>query len=382
MKYFVFVLHFYQPPTQDLSITQVILESCYLPLLRMLDKHSNYKMTFNVSGSLIEQLEKLHATEFFELVKKLVAEDKVELVDSVMYHSLLPLLSAEMLARGIRQNSRAIERTITSKTPVGFFPPELAVDQESLSSFQNKVIFVSEDAVSKKPIVHFKTNTLLVANQKIVNLFRAYPKKLSIEKVLLYIKKEFSNDSLFILPNDSELFGHHYSERLKLLTDLLESSEITFLSIKDAVTQFGSFAPTLNKVKLSSWQNTHHLDLWTKNSLQKKYLKFAQLAQRLTLNENNKVVYKFLDKGWSSCYLYWLSNWPWWYPDIAESGAYNLMKSIRSSESLPMKEKFKAEKQYFSLLRDIWQYHWSGKVEHKYQEYEQNRDKLYEYSGL
>jgi len=375
MKYFVVALHFYQPPTQDLAITQQILESCYLPLLRMLNEKKNFKITFNLSGSLLEQLEKLHATEFFELTKKLIDDGKVQLVSSIMYHSLLPLINSDTFERGVRKNSRIIERLISTKTPVGFFPPELAVDEKSLDSFQNTVLFVSEDAVTKHspssiPIFSYKTNTLLIGNKKIINLFRAYPKKLDIQKVFSFINKEFPKESLFILPNDSELFGHHYSERLKLLADLLDSSEVAFLSIKEAVAQFGKDMPVIRKINLSSWQNTNELDLWTKNTLQKKYLKLAKLATELTKKEESKEVFHYLDKGWSSCYFYWLSNWPWWYPDIVESGAKNLIKSVRSCAHLSYEEKTRAEKLYFSLLSEIWQYHWSGEVEKNYELYE------------
>lgn len=383
MKYFVVVLHFYQPPNQDLSITQSVLESCYLPLLRLLNTKKNFKITLNLSGSLLEQIEKIGSTEFFALVKKLIVDEKVELLNSVMYHSLLPLISSEMQARGSHQNARILERLLGVKSLVGFFPPELAVDHTSLSRFQNQVIFVSEKALSKRKIVHFGSNTLLVGNQKLIHLFRAYPNELDVQKVFHFIQHEYPKESLFILPNDAELFGHHYSERLMLLSDLLNSREITFLSIKEAITQFGINAPAVEKIQLSSWQNSSKLHLWTKYRLQKRYLKLATLAAESTAGTSNKQVKKFLDRGWSSCYFYWLSNWPWWYPDIVESGAENLIKSVRSDESLSYEIKSKAEKVYYRLLNDIWQYHWSGKVEENYKKYELSREKsLTSFSGI
>src|SRR3989338_7396801 len=102
MKYWSMVLHFYQPPTQELKITKSVLESCYLPLLRMLSEKSGFGLTLNISGSLILQLKRLGADEFFDLIKKLISSGKVEIVNSVMYHPLMPITPKDILIRQIK----------------------------------------------------------------------------------------------------------------------------------------------------------------------------------------------------------------------------------------------------------------------------------------
>src|SRR5258708_37058336 len=102
MKYWSIVLHFYQPPTQELNITKMILDSCYLPLLRMLSEKSGFGLTCNISGTLLVQLQQLGAEEFFDLVKKLIDEKKVEMTTSVMYHPLIPLTPQDVLIRQIQ----------------------------------------------------------------------------------------------------------------------------------------------------------------------------------------------------------------------------------------------------------------------------------------
>ena len=109
MKYWVLLLHFYQPPTQELKITKSVLETCYLPLLKMLAAKSDFGITLNISGSLMVQLKKSVENEFFDLIKKLIADGKIELVNSVMYHPLMPITPKDVLERQILKNSQTLK---------------------------------------------------------------------------------------------------------------------------------------------------------------------------------------------------------------------------------------------------------------------------------
>ncbi len=394
MKYFVVVLHFYQPPTQDLAITKKILDSCYLPLLRMLNQQKNFGITVNLSGSLVEQLTALHADEFFRLVKKLVTDGKVELANSLMYHSLLPLTPDKVRQRSILQNRHVVELATGCQVGTGFFPPELAVDQTSLETLsaanqklpQFSYTIVSENALPTStkplgPIVIFQQLPLLVGHQLLIQLFRAFPGQLTTAHVLKFLATKFPTEKLFILPSDAELFGHHYADRWQLLQELLANPELKFLKASDALTQFGESKnateiPRVTTIQSSSWQDSGDLALWTSMPLQQKYLALARQATELTAYSTDPHVWKRLDQGWSSCYLYWLSNWPWWHPDMVESGATSLIKSVRSVTTLTNSQKRAAEKQYFSLLTEIWEYHWSEQVTQQYGKFDLERAKM------
>ena len=63
----------------------------------MLSAKSCFALTLNLSGSLLSQLQKLEAAEFFDLVRKLLTDQKIELVNSAVYHPLIPLTPADVV---------------------------------------------------------------------------------------------------------------------------------------------------------------------------------------------------------------------------------------------------------------------------------------------
>lgn len=370
MRYWSLTLHFYQPPTQELEITKRILESCYLPLLRMLSKKSGFGITFNISGSLMLQIKQLKAYDFFDLVKKLIDEGKVEIVNSVIYHPLIPLIPKDVVIRQIEKNNQIIKELLGVKVTEGFFPPELAITNDNLNSIKSKYIFIDESAVQivdkmHIPIVKYGKRYLLLNNRRICDLMRSYPTQLSLKTVVNVVRENSNEESLTMTVNDAELFGHHYAERLDVLTDLLEVKEITYLKASDAISKFGNQAPVVSDIKVSSWQDCPDFTLWNKNDLQKKYIQLLQVIYELMPNNSDYRTKDLFDQGTSSCYLYWLSNWPWWHPSLVESGATQLITCMRNL-SISGKKKMRVEEIYFDFLKEIWGYHWSGKVKAKY----------------
>lgn len=321
MKYWTMLLHFYQPPTQEDNITWNILTFCYLPLLRMLDHKSGFGLTLNITGCLSDQLKKIKADEFFELIERLEIGGKIELVDSMKYHPIMPLFSEDVLKRQISTGANT------------FFPPELAIDQKTLDLIPNKYVFVDETALNAKtPIAKHKDKYLLVNNRQICNLFRSYQGNLEAKMIT-----DLVTSDLTVVANDVELFGHHYTERLQVLSDLLDNPNLKFIRSSEAIEKFGQDSPEVMGIKSSSWQECSEFDLWNKNELQIEYLELLKTCD--------------VDSAFSSCYLYWLSNWPWWHPGLVRSGV-ELMPKTNATEK---------------FLEHMWVYHNSGQVEKNYE---------------
>jgi alpha-amylase/alpha-mannosidase (GH57 family) len=374
MKYWSMLLHFYQPPTQELKITRSVLENCYLPLLKMLSVKSGFGLTLNISGSLMIQLKKSGANDFFDLIKKLIADGKIEMVNSVMYHPLMPITPQDVLERQIAKNSQALRDLFGIESTAGFFPPELAVNKETLGIVKSDYIFIDENAPEPKSgkqasIAMLDGKYLLINNRQVGEMFRSYPQKLSSKTVIELVHKISGEEDLIVTANDAELFGHHYSERLQVLADLLDSKEIKFIRASDAINKFGDKAKTVSGISDSTWQDCNSFDLWNKNILQEEYLELLKTVYGLTKGNLEGVAEDLLDQAYSSCYLYWLSNWPWWHPDLVGTGARSLIKCVRMS-NIDNQKKSKAEEAYHLFLNKMWQYHWSGKVEVKYKEWQ------------
>jgi alpha-amylase/alpha-mannosidase (GH57 family) len=365
------VLHFYQPPTQEIGITRSILNSCYLPVLRLLSKKTEYGLTLNLSGSLLLQLQQLEANEFFDLVKKLLADGKVELLNSTLYHPIIPLTPSDVVERQNIRNQQLLQNTFGVKNLKGFFPPELAIDPSGLDLINSQSVFIDQSSLNvKTPLAKLGDKYLLVNNHSVCELLRSYPRELLIPTVIDLVSQNCADGGLLVAVSDVELFGHHYVERIKLLADLLDSKDIKFITASQAVSQFGGKATAITGIIPSTWQNCQKFSLWDKNDLQQNYLKLLNTGHNLTLNSQVYQVDDYLDRSYSSCYLYWLSNWPWWHPQIVQSGADSLITSVRMS-SIPNPKKIDMEIAYHDFLSKMWQYHWSGKVEVKYKEYDQ-----------
>lgn len=376
MRYWSMVLHFYQPPNQEITTTKLILDSCYLPVLRLLNQKPKIGFTLNLSGSLLLQLQQLKATEFFNLIKKLLDYKKIEIINSVIYHPIIPITPIDVTNRQITKNQSILQDIFNLKNIDGFFPPELAVDTDIVNLIKSRYFIIDQTATKKQgPIIKFKDKYLLVNNNSICDLLRSYPQELSIDIVLNLIQKKCNDNDLLVTANDVELFGHHYEERIQVLNDLLDSRDIKFITASEAISQFGSKVSSINNIKSSTWQNCQDFSLWNKNNLQKEYLNLLKKGHNLLLGNLDDQINDCLDRSYSSCHLYWLSNWPWWHPSIVQSGANNLITSIRKS-SLSNTQKIEMEIDYHNFLSKIWQYHWSGLVEKKYQKYNQTDDKF------
>jgi alpha-amylase/alpha-mannosidase (GH57 family) len=332
MKYWSATLHFYQPPGQERDIVWNVYTFCYLPLLRMLDSRSGYGITLNISECLTDQLRIIDSSEFFELIDKLVANGRVELLSSAKYHPVLPLFSPQVLERQTKGNIQTC----------GFFPPELAVDAKTLDLLDYQFLLVDETALDiKTSVAKYKNKRLLVNSRQICDLFRSYPKNLEA-RMVSDLLKDGPNTSI----NDAELFGHHYTERLQVLADLIDTPDVKMLTASQYLDKFVDTAPVVTKINESTWQNCRAYALWNKNKLQKEYLEL--LKQNPTA-----------DKAHSSCYLYWLSNWPWWHPGLVQKGVENMIPSV-------VTQKF---------LENMWQYHLSGQVETNYQKFNSSGQK-------
>ncbi len=126
MIYWAPLLHFYQPPTQSAGVLNRICDECYRPLLNVFHHANRAAASFNVNGSLTEQLEQNSATDILDGFRGLAEDGKIEFTGSAMYHPILPLIPGEERRRQIALNQRINRKLIGDVfKPIGFFPPEL-----------------------------------------------------------------------------------------------------------------------------------------------------------------------------------------------------------------------------------------------------------------
>lgn len=126
MIYWAPLLHFYQPPTQLPWVLDRICNESYRPLIEVFRRAGVARATFNVSGSLTEQLADNSASDVVDGIRELAEAGKVELTGTAMYHPILPLIPNEESRRQIVLNQRTNRKAFGEAfRPMGFFPPEL-----------------------------------------------------------------------------------------------------------------------------------------------------------------------------------------------------------------------------------------------------------------
>lgn len=399
MRKWAIVLHFYQPPVQDLRVTKQVVESSYIPVLELLEAHPNISVTLNISACLLKQLNKLKRQTFFEKIKLLYSRGQIELLNGPAMHPVIPLISKRTLERQFRKTDWVYKDLLGLDLGKGIFPPELAIDAKNVDELKKygeyflvdetglKNKYTGEGLISTPTVVNVMGMKVFVNNRIICDVLRSYTKVLSGQKLADWIKQRTTENQVIVSVNDVEAFGHHYEERLMALKELFEGNDFEFVKLEQLSGMKGEdveYAET-------SWQNLpedkHRQGafwLWRNsvNHLQTSYWELAEMVEKIYNEENGHTegyvrdaASEHLDMGLSSCYAYWLSNWPWWHPDLVEKGVEQLIKCVRTL-NCSKEIKLLAEEKYHKLLLEVWGFHWSGQVEENYRQYEKEWVKL------
>ncbi|MEX0931903.1 MAG: glycoside hydrolase family 57 protein [Candidatus Paceibacterota bacterium] len=109
------------------KIMHKVADKCYLPtnklLLELLNEHPEFKISYSISGTALEQFEEYHP-EVLESFKKLVATGRVEILQETYYHSLSFLYSLDEFREQVRMHRDKV-REVFGVTPTVFRNTEL-----------------------------------------------------------------------------------------------------------------------------------------------------------------------------------------------------------------------------------------------------------------
>ncbi|RMD67128.1 alpha-amylase [Candidatus Pacearchaeota archaeon] len=113
-------------------VLEKVARKCYIPanklLLKLLRKHEKFKVSFSLSGVVIEQFERFFP-EVLDSFKELVKTGKVELLGETYYHSLAFLKSRREFVRQVKKHERKLWQVFKIKPQV-FRNTELIYNNE------------------------------------------------------------------------------------------------------------------------------------------------------------------------------------------------------------------------------------------------------------
>ncbi|HTH57727.1 MAG TPA: glycoside hydrolase family 57 protein [Cyclobacteriaceae bacterium] len=273
-----------------------VARRCYWPanllLLKLIQRYPQVRITFSISGSALEQLEKF-CPAVLESFRMLASTKSVEFLGETYYHSLCSLVDPLEFADQVTKHSDAIERLFGVK-PTVFRNTEL-IYSDHLGELVQQLGFkgVYLDGIQK--ILRQRSPNRLYAHPyagDLKLLLRNYrlsddiafrfsdmsweEHPLTVSKFLYWIEQYPSHDQLINLGMDYETFGEHQKSEtgvLRFLDDLLTAiarhKKIEMVTASEAIQRLATEECISVPTHISWADRERNLSAWLGNDMQR-----------------------------------------------------------------------------------------------------------------
>jgi alpha-amylase/alpha-mannosidase (GH57 family) len=369
--YFSFLFHIYQPPTQIPPVIKKVVNESYRPIIDTLKNHPESKITLNINGTLTEQLNDYGYTDIIDGIATLASKRQIEFTGSGKFHPLLPLIPSPEIKRQIELNNETnlgfFGKVYKTR---GFFPPEMAISEEVISSVKDMgfdwiIMSGIANTLPEFPInfISRHPNGLkLIFRDDYISVDCAFNKINNVDAFINRLKYKNTDENYYIiLALDGETFGHHVkhaiTDFLTPLFDILpQQKSIKICTVSEIVDKFS--LREIQNPRDSSWSTmpydlAHNVPfpLWfdPNNKIHIEQHRFFMYALTLihlsgkyrdSMNQEKKEIYdnarNLVDRGIHSCSQWWASKRPWYSPDMILRGLNEvLMASVNAKRSIP-----------------------------------------------
>ncbi|KKT00598.1 MAG: hypothetical protein UW07_C0002G0012 [Candidatus Nomurabacteria bacterium GW2011_GWF2_43_8] len=378
-------LHFYQPANQQPDILQAIVAQSYHPVIEGIKKNKQVCLTININGALLELLHKYGHDNLIEDLKKLVAENRIEITGSAKYHALLPLLSDEEIIRQIELNTETLKHFFGNYTPNGFFSPEMAYDDrigKIVEKLGFKWMILDEIScggevgqVDYSQIYKLSGTNLKVffRDRRLSNLIMSAVVR-SRDSLLEVMKDELETGRYIVTAMDAETFGHHRPGLEKMLFEIFKTEEFELIKISDVekyyqgkkevtpakATWASSKLDIEKNIQFLSWndpENIIHKWQWDLTKL--------VLEEVYGMDKNHaryELVRGKMDMALGSDHFWWASAKPWWSLEMIEYGAWSLLDTLRHIPDLKKEIVEEARDYYEKIISTAFNWQRTGKI--------------------
>lgn len=377
MKWINF-LHLYQPPTQSKEIFDGIAKESYFLIIKLLEDFPKLKLTINLSGSLVELMEKSGHEEILKKFANFAWSGRIEIVGSAMYHPILPLIPDSEIRKQIElQNNVSKKWFGESFKPKGFYCPEMAYSENTARIVREmgfEWIILDEISLVRERVSFDIRYEIEKVGLKVIFRNNEVSKKFPPEFVVSDSK--ILNSKYLITAHDGEMYGHWHKDDRGFYKKAFEHPDIEFITGSEYIREL-RHTKTIS-LRDSNWESTreellNHVPyaLWDDpgNLIHELLWKLANLAIK-TIDENKSDPYRDtaenrLNRGLASCTWWWASErqlGPFspicWNPKEIEKGATELVESIRTLKEAEADVRIKAEYLFSDLHDTIWKTHW------------------------
>ena len=373
-------LHMYQPPNINEDTVNAVVKNSYSFINKILKENKKAKLTVNVNSSLLEHLDSMGHNDLIKDINDLALGGRVELVLSAAYHPVLPLIPVDEAKRQIKLSFDISKKFFPKIKIKGFFFPEMVYDKRIVNFLKNKGIkWILLDELSYNGkfnnIDYSKKYIDKNSGLQIVFRNREYSKNYPPKTMVDLIDDNFSG--VVVSGTDAELYGDRHIDYTGDFYDVVNNKKVECQTVGEFLGELKD--RVVVNPRIVSWdteekelKKKQSLYLWNnpKNKIHNKlweltYMSLDLVKKAKGSSDSYKWARAHLDRGLSSCVYWWASeknfnNWvnPAWHPDQIIGGADDLIRSIRSINSISIDEKLKAEKIYRKIEELVWKRHW------------------------
>lgn len=350
--------HIYQPPEWNAEIVRRVSVQAYRPLVDILRRNPEVKITLNLTGSLTEQLAALGMEDVLLGLKELLERGQIELVGSAMYHPILPLLPTDEVRRQIHLQHELHRRVFgDAYQPKGFYPPEMAfapwLEPLLLELGYEWVILDEIAATGVVGSADFQRRYTTAAGLGVVLRNRPMSDFLSFRASVDRAAEAWKTLSVdprshteLVTAMDGENLGHHRAGVERLWETLVTHPQTTTNTISEYRASLSEESALT--IHPSSWSSQERelsgdvpFGLWNHPSnpvhkLQWQLTHAVIAAVRRAVNDPNWAAARLLlDQALTSDKYWWASASPWWDLTIVLRESQRIADVIRPLTSLP-----------------------------------------------
>lgn len=372
--------HLYQPPRWEARTIRLVARQCYRPLFRWLKAHPQVRLTFNLTGSLTEQLVALKEREVIGLLKTLLAREQIELTGTAMYHPILPLLPASEIRRQIQLNEE-YHRKIFGRLfhPTGFYFPEMSYSLPAAKVVQRlgyTWTILDEIAANGRIGSIDLAKGYTIAGTKLKVVFRHRPISDLFFMAQLKSAKVFERawridprtKKVLITGCDGENLGHHHPELLRIWSELVNNPQHETLTIsqwlgKQTHSKPLALLPSNWASRQSELKQGLPYFLWHNpaNSIQRCQWQLTKLVLDIARRPNLPTRWRNeIDKLLASDQYWWASASPWWDTKIVISSSFKMLRLINHFWPARSRQAIQAKNTTQELINLVRQWHESG----------------------
>lgn len=319
-------------------ILEKVAKKCYIPtnnvLLELLKKHPEFKVSFSITGVVLEQLEK-YSPEALESFQKLVDSKRVEVLSETYYHSLSFLHSKEEFISQVDLHTKKLKEVFGIKKPKIFRNTEL-IYRNDIAKIAEEMGYSGILAEGADHVLGWRSPNfvyrpvgtekikLLLKNYKLSDdiafrfsqkSWKEYP--LTSEKFASWVNAINGNGQVVNLFMDYETFGEHQWEDTGIFdflralpAELLKHPDNDFVTPSEAIKRYEPIAE-IDMPDYVSWADVERdLSAWVGNSMQEDALsKLYSLESRVIKSKDKKIKENWRRLTTSDHFYYMCVKW-------------------------------------------------------------------------